>query len=128
MTFYVTPSDHPEERACLVGVRLRGITEEEVEENLRELEQLADTAGAEVVAIKVQKRLRVAGSTYVGTGILESLVTLIEEKDINVVIFDDELTPAQARNIERRIKVNVIDRTELILDIFSRRARTKQAR
>ena len=128
MAFYVTPPDHPEERACLVGVRLRGVTEEDVRENLGELEQLVATAGAEVVAVKVQKRARIDGSTYIGTGILESLATQIEDEKINVVIFDDELTPAQARNIESRLKVNVIDRTELILDIFSRRARTKQAR
>ncbi|MBU8920600.1 MAG: GTPase HflX [Bacteroidales bacterium] len=128
MSYYNTPPDHPEERVCLVGVRLRGSTEEDVRENLTELEQLAETAGAEVVAVKVQKRARIAGSTYVGTGILESLATLIEDEKINVVIFDDELTPAQARNIETRLKVNVIDRTELILDIFSRRARTRQAK
>jgi GTP-binding protein HflX len=128
MTIYVTPPDHPEERACLVGVKLRGYTDEEVQENLAELGQLAETAGAEVVAVKVQKRARIDGSTYVGKGILESLAAMIEDEKVNVVIFDDELTPAQARNIENFLKVNVIDRTELILDIFSRRARTRQAK
>ncbi|HSG26928.1 MAG TPA: GTPase HflX, partial [Candidatus Krumholzibacterium sp.] len=128
MSFYVPSQDHPEERACLVGVRLPGSSHAQVEENLDELEQLAATADAKVVARKVQKRLRIDSSTFVGKGMIEILRAAVEEEKVNLVIFDDELSPAQARNIENSLKVNVIDRTELILDIFSKRARTRQAR
>ncbi len=128
MSFYVPTQDHPEERACLVGVRLRGCTQEQVEENLDELEQLAATADAKIVARKVQKRLRIDSSTFVGKGMIELLRATVDEEKVNLVIFDDELSPAQARNIENILKVNVIDRTELILDIFSKRARTRQAK
>ena len=128
MSFYTPPRDDPRERACLVGVKLPGLKAREIEENLDELGQLAATAGASVVARKIQQRVRVDGSTFIGKGMLSRLSEMIAEQRIDLVIFDDELSPAQARNIEDRLKVNVIDRTELILDIFSRRARTRQAR
>ena len=98
------------------------------EENLDELELLARTAGAEVVGRTIQSRTRIDGSTFIGEGRVESLAREASDRGVNLVIFDDDLSPAQARNIERRIEVNVIDRTELILDIFARRARTRQAR
>jgi GTP-binding protein HflX len=98
------------------------------EENLDELELLAKTAGADVVGRTVQSRTRIDGSTFIGEGRVESLAAEVHDRDINLIIFDDDLSPAQARNIERRLEVNVIDRTELILDIFARRARTRQAR
>ncbi len=128
MSQYLIPQETPEERACLVGVKLPRSTIEETWENLRELEQLALTAGAEVVELMVQRRDRVDGATYIGKGKIESLGEILREKNANLVIFDDDLSPAQARNIENRLNVNVLDRTELILDIFSRGARTKQAR
>lgn len=128
MSPYVPSSDNPEERAILVGVKLPGSTLEEERENLLELEQLAGTAGARVVDRSIQQRTRIDGSTYVGAGFLERLSRRVVEKRVNLVIFDDDLSPAQARNIEKYLGINVIDRTELILDIFARRARTGQAR
>ncbi len=110
-----------------MGVKLPGSTMEEEWRNLRELEQLALAAGAEVVMSTVQQRTRIDGTSYIGKGKLAWLAEEIPGKNINLVIFDDDLSPAQARNIEESLKVNVVDRTELILDIFSRRAKTKQA-
>jgi len=128
MSFYTPPPKNPDETAFLVGVKLPGSTFEDEQENIAELELLAKTAGADVGGSIIQQRTRLDGSTYIGKGKLEELAAAVEEKKINLVIFDDDLSPAQARNIEKRLGVNVIDRTELILDIFSQRARTKQAR
>ena len=128
MAFYTTPTKSPDEKAFLVGVKLPGSTFEEEQENIAELELLARTAGATVAGSIIQQRTRLEGATYIGKGKLEELASVVEEKELNLVIFDDDLAPAQARNIEKSVGVNVIDRTELILDIFSKRARTKQAR
>lgn len=128
MAFYTTPPENPDEKAFLVGVKLPGSTFEEEAENIAELELLATTAGAAVAGSVIQQRTRLEGSTYIGKGKLAELADTVKEKEINLVIFDDDLAPAQARNIEKQIGINVIDRTELILDIFSKRARTKQAR
>ena len=126
--FHTTPPDFPEERAYLVGVRLPGARIEDEEENLRELAALAATAGATVVGRMIQSRTRIDGSTYIGDGKVEEVAAEAARLDANIVIFDDDLSPAQARNIEERVGVNVVDRTEVILDIFARRARTRQAR
>jgi len=126
--YFVPQSGHVEERAFLVGVKLPDSKREDELENLRELEFLAKTAGARVVGRTIQNRTRIDGSTYIGEGKLEELAEEVYRKKVNLVIFDDDLSPAQARNVENRLKVNVIDRTELILDIFARRARTRQAR
>ena len=128
MAFYTPPPKSPGEKAFLVGVKLPGSTFENEQENISELELLATTAGAVVVGSVIQQRTRLDGATYIGKGKLEELASTVEEKELNLVIFDDDLAPAQARNIEKRVGVNVIDRTELILDIFSKRARTRQAR
>ena len=128
MAFYTTPTKSPDEKAFLVGVKLPGSTFENEQENIAELELLATSAGAAVVGSIIQQRTRLDGATYIGKGKLEELASTVEEKEINLVIFDDDLAPAQARNIEKQVGVNVIDRTELILDIFSKRARTRQAR
>ncbi len=128
MAFYTPPTKSPDETAFLVGVKLPGSTFESEQENVAELELLATTAGATVSGSIIQQRTRLDGSTYIGKGKLEELSAAVADKGIDLVIFDDDLTPAQARNIENRLEVNVIDRTELILDIFSKRARTRQAR
>jgi GTP-binding protein HflX len=124
----IPPSKAPLERAYLVGITLPRLRREDEIENLLELELLARTAGAAVVGHTVQGRTRIDGSTFIGEGKVEELAQVIHDRGVNLVIFDDDLTPAQARNIEKRLNVNVIDRTELILDIFARRARTRQAR
>jgi GTP-binding protein HflX len=118
----------PGERAFLVGVTLPTVRRDDELDNLRELDSLARTAGAEVVGHTIQNRTRIDGSTYIGRGKIGELARLIHEHDVNLVIFDDDLSPAQGRNLEGELGVNVIDRTELILDIFARRARTRQAR
>ncbi len=128
MASYTPPPKTPDETAFLVGVKLPASTFEDEQENIAELELLATTAGAAVSGSIIQQRTRLEGATYIGKGKLEELAAAVEEKGINLVIFDDDLAPAQARNIEKRVGVNVIDRTELILDIFSKRARTRQAR
>lgn len=124
----VPPSKAPLERALLVGVTLPTVRREAELENLRELEALAGTAGAVVVGRTIQNRTRIDGSTFIGAGKLEELSRLVHDREANLVVFDDDLSPAQARNVEKALGVNVIDRSELILDIFARRARTRQAR
>jgi GTP-binding protein HflX len=120
-----TPKD---ERAILVGVSLPATTVEDEHESLDELAQLARTAGATVVDRFVQNRTRIDGKTYVGSGMIERISRAASLHDANLLIFDDDLRPAQGREIERATEIKVIDRTELILDIFARRAQTTVAR
>jgi len=97
-----------------------------VEDSLDELAQLAATAGADVVGKMVQRLPRASKTHYVGKGKLEELISLKESTGYSVAIFDDELSPLQQRNLEDALQVKVIDRAALILDIFSRRARTRE--
>lgn len=99
-----------------------------VEEHLQELERLADTAGAEVVGSLTQLLDRPNPSTYLGAGKLEELTALATERDASLLIFDDELSPSQAKNVEDAVGKRVMDRAELILDIFATRARSSEAR
>jgi GTPase len=117
-----------EERAVLVGViRPRG-SRPVTDEHLSELELLARTAGAEPIGRLLQERSEPNVRTFIGKGKVEELASLCRHEGANLVIFDDTLTPAQARNLEAVLDVNVIDRTELILDIFARHARTREAK
>ncbi len=119
----------PQERAILVGAPLkRGTGKLLVQEHLEELGRLADTAGAEVVGELTQQLDRPDSATYIGSGKLEELKELITDKEATVVIFDDELTPAQGKNLEQALTKRVIDRAELILDIFAIRARSAEAK
>ncbi len=118
----------PKERAIAVGVGNRTYTREESLEHLDELTFLAETAGADVITKIYQDRDRPDGATAVGKGKLEEIRQLVEDDDIVLVIFDDELTPAQMRNLERELNVKVMDRTGLILDIFASRARTYESK
>jgi GTP-binding protein HflX len=111
-----------------VGVTLPGSRRRDEEENLGELAQLAAAAGAVVVGSTIQSRTRIDGSTYIGEGKIGELARKVHQEAVNLIIFDNDLSPAQARNIENHLNINVLDRTELILDIFARRARTRQAR
>lgn len=113
------------ERAVLVGVALNG--RDDLDESLTELAALADTAGAEVVGILKQTRREVDPAYFIGRGKTEELARLCAERQADLVVFDRDLTPAQVRNLENSLNVRVVDRTELILDIFAKRARTKQA-
>jgi len=116
-----------EEKAVLVGVILQEHTEEQVNEYLAELAFLAETAGAIAVKVFKQRLPHPDSKTFVGKGKLEEIKQYVAAKDIDVVIFDDELTGSQIQNIEKEAKCRVIDRSDLILDIFARRARTAQA-
>lgn len=116
------------EKAILVGLITPQQNERKAIEYIDELEFLADTAGA-VVVHKFFQRLDYANSkTFVGTGKLEEIKAYIENNDVNLAIFDDELSPSQLRNIEKELQVKVLDRTSLILDIFAKRAQTAHAK
>ncbi len=117
-----------EERAVLVGLVHKDQTEQQVQEYLDELAFLAETAGAITVKRFTQKLQHPDSRTFVGKGKLEDIGNYVKGKDVGVVIFDDELTGAQINNIEKAINVKVIDRSDLILDIFARRAKTAQAK
>jgi GTP-binding protein HflX len=120
--------DAVEERCVLVGVISSDITEEIAIDYISELEFLATTAGAITVTHFFQKLPYPNPKTYVGTGKLNEIKQFIEENEINLVIFDDELSPSQLRNIERELGCKILDRTILILDIFASRARTSHAK
>ena len=121
-------SDAKEEHCLLVGVIHADITEEIAIEHIDELEFLAETAGAITKHRILQKLPYPNPKTYVGTGKLEEIKQYIKAVDIDLVIFDDELSPSQLRNIERELECKVLDRTILILDIFASRAKTFHAK
>lgn len=119
----------PEKEPCiLVGVSTRLTTKEEIAESLDELALLADTAGGEVVARMTQDRDRLDPATFIGKGKVEELRTLVVEHQIPLVIFDDDLSAVQVRNLERALECKVLDRSALILDIFAARAKTMEAK
>ena len=116
------------ERAIVVGVVTRSIHKRQAEEYLDELTLLADTAGATVIHRIMQERNKVDPAFYIGKGKVEQIAKLVEDDDIASVIFDDDLSPAQVRNLETSINRKILDRSGLILDIFASRAKTNEAR
>ena len=123
----ITEEQHIE-RAVFVGVIKQGDDERQVMEYLDELEFLAETAGAVGVKKFIQKVDRPDSRTYIRSGKLLEIKQYVEENEIEVVIFDDELSPTQMRNIERELNIRILDRTNLILDIFAQRAKTAYAK
>ena len=117
-----------EERAVLVGLVHKDQTEQQVQEYLDELAFLAETAGAVTVKRFTQKLPHPDSRTFIGKGKLEEIRQYIQGKNIRIVVFDDELSGAQINNIEKVLDVKTIDRSDLILDIFARRAKTAQAK
>lgn len=117
-----------QERAVLVGVIRPGEKPEHTKEYLDELAFLVDTAGGKVEKNFTQKMLKPDRGTFVGTGKLEEIQAYVKAEEIDMVVFDDELSPSQLRNIERELQVKILDRSNLILDIFAGRAQTAQAR
>jgi len=115
------------ERAVLVGAQLHE-SPVNAAESLQELKALTDSAGAVVVATMLQRRPRIDAKYYLGRGKVEQLAECVREHEVDVVIFDDDLSPAQLREIEHVCECKVIDRSELILDIFANRAQTYEAR
>lgn len=116
------------QKAILVGLITQQQTEEQVNEYLDELAFLADTAGAEPVKKFTQKLEHPNAVTFVGTGKLQEIKQYMEDNEIGLVIFDDELSAKQIRNIEQELQVKILDRTSLILDIFAMRAQTAYAK
>lgn len=116
------------EKSILVGIVTQTQSEDKLNEYLDELEFLTQTAGGEVWKRFVQKMDKPNPKTFVGTGKLEEIELYVKENDIDTVIFDDELTPAQQNNISKQLRIKVLDRTNLILDIFAQRAQTSYAR
>jgi len=117
-----------QERAALVGLIAGRARRLEAERSLDELGGLANAAGADVVLRVLQERAKPDPSTFLGAGKIETLAASCAETDVDVVIFDNELTPAQLRQIEEEVDRKIIDRTQLILDIFARRARTREGK
>src|SRR5438045_3992625 len=116
------------ERVFLVGVEIKSRQGADTDDSLEELTELATTAGGEVVGDGVQKMAAPCASTFIGTGKAEEFARHCHHADVDTVIFDDELSPAQSRNLEKVFNCKILDRTALILDIFAQRARTREGK
>jgi GTP-binding protein HflX len=122
-----TTVPHAQERALLVGVMVHGRNDQqEACDTLDELAQLTESAGAEVLGRMLCKQSKVHAAHFIGKGKVEELAQMAKDLDANLIIFDEDLSPAQGRNLEETLAVRVLDRTQLILDIFAKRARTKE--
>lgn len=116
------------ETAILVGCQLNQLDDLRFEYSMDELASLTETAQAEVLVRTSQKRDRVHPSTYIGKGKVEELIQLAEELEPDLIIFNDELSPSQIRNLSDKLEARIIDRTQLILDIFAQRAQTREGK
>ncbi len=125
LTATVTDLEVAVQRAFLIGVELPGMSTVEAERSLDELALLTDTAGSEPVDEELVRRSRIDPATFIGSGKVEELSGIINALDIDVVVFDNQLTPAQQRNLQKLFGVDVVDREALILDIFAQHAHTK---
>jgi len=125
---YQTQDFKRKEKALLVGVKLPGVDDFTFGDSLAELKLLAETAGAEVAGVVVQDRKKLNPAFFIGKGKIEKIKKICENEKIDVIIFDDDLSPAQIYNTEDKTDVKVIDRSCLILDIFAKRAETKEAK
>ena len=127
--FWIPEAETPVERAVIVGVHLPLSLGSELggPADTEELARLVGTAGGQVVGLLEQRRRRPDARTFIGRGKLAELKDKVERQQANLIVFDNELSPAQGRNLEKELDVNILDRTELILDIFARHAQTRQA-
>lgn len=116
------------EQALLIGTNNRNGMDWDAEDSLEELSRLAETAGALVETTMIQDLKKVDASLFIGRGKVEEVRDYIASHDIDMVIFDDELTPTQQRNLEERFNTKTIDRTGLILDVFAQRAKSKEGK
>ena len=116
------------EKAVLVGVVLPHTSHWEVDDNLEELKLLAETAGVDIVDKLVQEREKINPAYFIGSGKVDELARLVKATEASSVIFDSDLTPAQIRNLENTTEAKIIDRSTLILDIFAKHARTREAK
>ena len=128
MKALISTSNKKTERVFLIGVELKSRSRWEVGDSLGELAELAVTAGAQVVGDGTQKLESPVASTFIGSGKAEEFAKHCRQQDVDTVIFDDELSAAQSRNLEKVFDCKVLDRTSLILDIFAQRARTREGK
>ncbi len=119
---------HDQEKAILVGCQTPDVDEARFQYSMEELSSLTKTAQGSVLLSVSQKRERIHPATYIGKGKVEELRAVIEELEADLVIFNDELSPSQKRNLASELKIRIIDRTQLILDIFATRARSKEGK
>jgi GTPase len=117
-----------QERALLIGLETEGVSKWELRDSMEELAELANSAGAEVVDTITQKLPKPTAPYYIGKGKAELIKDSLQDRQVTSVIFDDELSPAQGRNLETLLARKVLDRTQLILDIFAQRARSREGR
>ncbi len=122
------PRENLREKVLLVGVRTNNVSPGQFEESLQELSSLSDTAGALVVDVVTQNLNKPHPRYFIGEGKVHEIAERVSEKCVDLVIFDEDLSPSQQRNLEDAIGRRVIDRTALILDIFARRARTREGK
>jgi GTPase len=115
-------------RVFLIGVELKSRTAADVRESLDELAELAETAGTQIVGEGVQKMAVPVAATYIGPGKAEEFANICKASEVDTIIFDDELSPAQTRNLEKIFGCKIMDRTALILEIFGQRARTREGK
>ncbi|MCL4641431.1 MULTISPECIES: GTPase HflX [Olivibacter] len=116
------------ERAVLVGIITPNETEDQEKEYLEELAFLVETAGGETINTFTQRMQKPDRATFVGSGKLDEIKAYVNAEEADIVVFDDELSPSQLRNIENELKIKILDRSNLILDIFANRAKTAQAK
>jgi GTPase len=124
----IDTSNKRTERVFLIGLELKAGSRFDLQESLEELAELASSAGAEVIGTGTQKVEAPVAATFIGPGKAQEFATFGRENNVDTVIFDDELSPAQSRNLERIFECKVLDRTALILDIFAQRARTREGK
>jgi GTP-binding protein HflX len=125
LTATVTDLEVQIQRAFLIGVELPGLSTDDAEHSLAELALLTDTAGSDPVDQELVKRTVIDPATYIGSGKADAISSLTQALDIDVVVFDNSLSPAQTRNLEKIFHCDVVDREALILDIFAQHAKTK---
>ncbi len=123
-----TRSQRQPERALLIGLEQDGVSKWDLADSMAELRELASSAGAEVVDTVTQKLPKPTAPFYIGKGKAEAIKDSVRERQVTSVIFNDELSPAQGRNLENLFSRKVLDRTQLILDIFAQRARSREGR
>jgi GTPase len=124
----ISTNNRNPERIFLVGAELRSRTNLEVRDSMEELAQLAETAGGEVIGDGLQKLPVPVAGTYIGSGKADEFAQFCRNNEVDTVIFDDDLSPAQSRNLETLFDCKILDRTSLILDIFAQRARTREGK
>src|SRR5205814_9053585 len=117
-----------QERAILIGLEQDGVSKWDLRDSMDELRELANSAGAAVVSTVTQKLQKPTALYYIGRGKAELIKESFKDELVTSVIFDDELSPAQGRNLENLLSRKVLDRTQLILDIFAQRARSREGR